>query len=56
MSDFDKIVDDYSNSYLTDKGKAYAEGFRRGENKAALIILSSAAVALIGVLLYKLFM
>jgi hypothetical protein len=56
MSDFDKIVDDYPDSYLTEKGKAYAEGFRRGEDKATLVILSSVAVALIGVLLYSLFM
>ena len=56
MSDFDKIIDDYSNAYLTDKGKAYAEGFRQGENKAALIIIGSACAVFIGITLYKLFM
>ena len=56
MSDFDKIVDDYSSAYLTEKGKAYAEGFRRGEDKAILFMIGNALVTLICITLYKLFM
>lgn len=56
MSDFDKIIDMYPGKYLTDKGKAYAEGFRHGESKAAFIMIGGACAIFIGITLYKLFM
>lgn len=56
MSDFDKIIDIYPGKYLTDLGKAYAEGFRHGESKALLFVITSMLIASIGISLYKLFM
>jgi hypothetical protein len=56
MSDFDKIIDIYPDPYLTDKGKAYAEGFRHGESKALLFAVVSMLIASICISVYKLFM
>lgn len=56
MSDFDKIIDMYPGKYLTDKGKAYAEGFRHGEIKALLFAVANMLIVSICISLYKLFM